>query len=73
MTVSDYAARYQAEVRERMEELRRERPDEDNWIGYVTAEHEVGECVECDAHRALAVEGDDASDAENQTEGPDER
>jgi hypothetical protein len=47
---------YEAKVRERMALLRREHPGETNWIGYVTAEHEPGECVECDALRRLENE-----------------
>lgn len=44
---------YEAEVVERMTLLRREHPGETNWGGYATAEHEAGECVECDALRRL--------------------
>jgi hypothetical protein len=41
------------QVCERMALLRAERPNEDNWIGYVFAEHEPGECIDCDALRLL--------------------
>jgi hypothetical protein len=47
---------HETQVRERMALLRRERPGETNWIGYVHAEHEPGECVECDALRRLEDE-----------------
>lgn len=50
---------YDQQVRERMVLLRTERPDEDNWIGWVIAEHEQGECIECDTLRLLEFDSDD--------------
>lgn len=45
----------EAEIRERMEQLRREHPGETNWIGYANSEHD-DLCVECEALRRLERE-----------------
>lgn len=48
---------YEDQVLRMMALLRAERPNEDDWIGWVI--HERGECIECDALRRLEVELDD--------------